>query len=476
MDDKIMDQEEVMKLVSDVLDSANDTKSARAGLVNLINNPAYNISSHLKSVFLHVASSDEALEEFRTEIKANALEDEVKEPVIIPETYQNVFFDKLMSRRIRRARLLDDRIIIPYDNNNKQLIHALMDSSFDNKFGFILSNSNNKGNVNANFILGSSNKSIDSEQFYQGMNVIVDAVDTNRDYMQGANVKAELVKIVQLFDNAINNNISFNIGLTPRENGNKEIIISSEDSSFVEALRGSGITGSDSKFRISDDFLGNLNKVDMAFIKRTSGHVSSDINASSAVNYSLYDSKKVDGTDVQTELYEEVTGNNVYMSTNISNVEAQVAVNRDYMFTSKTNFGVVKNNFFHDNELVARSSGVIRNKSSDALSCVFELKDGKINSWGSDATVDNYGEVTMLYSQLETLPTLKETEAAQNEQSASRGGQVLVKSNPNLPPTLPSQENTSGINNSGFSNTFLFVTLVALELMAIAFGIFMLVK
>lgn len=84
--------------------------------------------------------------------------------------------------------------------------------------------------------------------------------------------------------------------------------------------------------------------------------------------------------------------------------------------------------------------------------------------------------MTTLYSQLESLPRLKDSQAMDNSQSVSKSGQVLVKSNPNLPPTLPSQEKNIGINNSGFSSTFLFVTLLALEMMAIAFGIFMFVK
>lgn len=460
MNDRVMEQEEVMNLVSDVLDSAIDTKSARAGLVNLMNNPAYNISSHLKNVFLHIASSDEAFEKFKTEINSSMIED-VKEPVVIPETSQNVFFDKLMSRRVHRARLLDDSVIIPYDVNNKQLIYALMDNSVVNKFGFILANVNDK----ASFVFASANKNIDSEQFYHSMNNLVDHIDANRDYLQNAD--AEIVKIAYLFDSAVSNNTGFNIGLTPRENG-KEIIISFEDSSYIDKFRGSGMTISDNKIRISNDFLNNLSKVEAG--------LSNNVNTTDSVNYSLYDSKKVDGTDVKTELYEETSGNSVYMSTNISNVDAQVDVKRDYYFTSKDNFGVFKSTFLSEEELIERKNGSIKEKDNGSLSCVFALDDGKVSSWGEGASVDNYGEVTTLYSQLESLPRLKDSQAMDNSQSVSKSGQVLVKSNPNLPPTLPSQEKNIGINNSGFSSTFLFVTLLALEMMAIAFGIFMFVK
>lgn len=465
MNDRVMDQEEVMRLVSDVLESASDTKSARNGLINLVNNPAYNISSHLKSVFLHVASSDEALEEFRSEINSNALDEGMQEPVVIPETQQNIFFDKLMGRRVRRSRLLEDRVIIPYDDNNKPIIYALMDKAVSNKYGFILANLNDS----ASFIYGSANKNIDGEEFYRRMNTMIDLVDANKDYLDDTD--EVIVKIVHLFDNAISHNTSFSIGLTPRESGN-EIIVSSDDSLYIEKLKENGLTVNDGKIRISGDFLNALDKVDQGF---ASG-MNNSAGLITSVNYSLYDSKKIDGTIVATELYEEVVGNNVYMSTNISNVDALVDVKRDYLFTSKDNFAVVKKTFFADDELVEQRTDVNKEEKDSSLSCVFTFEDGKTKSWGTDVTVDNYGEVSMLYSQLATLPSLKENETLENSQGVSRGGQVLVKSNPNLPPTLPSQEKAGGINNSGFSSTFLFVTLIALELTAIAFGIFMFVK
>lgn len=468
MNDRILDTDEVMKLVLDVLNSSDDTKVARNGIINLMNNPAYNISNNLKSVFLHVASSDKALEEFKNGM---TIDEDNNEPVVIPETKENVFFDKLMSRRVQRARLLENRVIVPYNDNNKQFIYALINGSFSNQFDFILTNSKS----NANFVLSSSDKDIDNEQFYSKMNVVVDKIDANRNYLDTSN--QELVKMVHLFDMAIDNNIDFNIGITPKVDG-REIIVSLNDKEYEEKLRNSGVSIVDGKLRITDNFVSVLDRVEggLGDSEKIAITSVSDYNGDS-ISYRIYEDKKVDGTDIKTELYQENNGSRVYMSTSVSNLEVGVNARRDYLFTSKDLFYNNLAQFFKEEDLIEKRNGTIVEKNDQSLSYTVVLDDGRVNKFEGNVSVDNYSEVTGLYSQFEKVQSVKEEQDTKNNQANSMGGQVLVKSNPALPPVLPSQEKTSGgINNSGFSNTFLFVTVLALEIMAIAFGIFMFVR
>lgn len=460
MEKRVLNEEEIMDLISKVFDEYKDIKDVRENLMALINNEDISFSNDIKSILKYAISTDENLNKFKSDLIDSRNKKPI-EPVIIPEAPNDLFFDKLMTRGIIKSKLLDRKIIIPYLRNNQQLIYALMGKSLENDFNFILSNISG----NANFILRAADNNLENDPFYSKMSTIVDGLDVNRDYL--GTLGNELYKMVFLFNDAINSNTDFNIGLTNR-NGKKEIIITLADQEIIESLQNSGVSVNDNKIRITDNFLNILDGIENKMTTTKENYT--------PIIYHLYDSKKADGTDIKTYLFEEEKGRNVYMSTNINNKDALVNIEKDYLFSSKERFYNTLNTFFKEDEKVEKRTGKIEKVSSEPVSYLILLDDQTTKKWGpSGSKIDNYEEVIKLYSQLETLPK-RENESFQNSSKGNQ--QVLVKNNPNIPAILPSEEkdNTTAINNSGFSSTFLFVTLVATELMAIALGILLFIK
>ncbi len=478
MDNVVMSEEEVISLVKDILEGASDITSAREGILNLIDNPSYNISDNLKSVFLNITKSDQNLVKFKEEMR-NSNEETVN-PVIIPETPINVFYHKLLANKASRITLREDRAIIPYVSNNKHVIYALMGKALDYNLSFILANDfdSETNNVNINFVISSMDKIMESNQFYSILNNIMDDVYDNHDYLQ--ELPFDLKKVVQVFDASISNNSKsdFNIGLTSRERGS-EVIVTLDDKTTIDRLTNLGVNVNDNKIRINDMIVDTLGKIEVALSNRNVLSTEYDIENgydknNDTVLYSLYDVKKNDGTDIKTSLYQENNGSNVYMSTVIDNSNLDVSVSKNYLFTSKNIFSSSILPFLDSSKLVERKGASIIKEDSIPFTCTFSFDDKTDVKWVSNTEADSYKEVVSLYSQLDKIPNME----SKNNQNMSIGSnsQVLVKSNKDLPPVLPSQEKSNPFNNSGFSNTFLFVTLVAIEIVAITFGLFLLVK
>lgn len=476
MDNVVMSEEEVMNSVRDILEGASDITSAREGIMNLIDNPSYNIPDNLKSIFLHITRSDRDLAKFKEEMENS--NEEIMNPVIIPEIPGNVFYHKLLANRASRITMREDSAIIPYTDNNKHIIYAFMGKALDYNLSFILANDFDSETLkaNINFVISPMDKIMESNQFYSILNDIIDAVYDNHDYLQ--ELPFDLKKVVQVFEASISNDsrADFNIGVTSRERGS-EVIVTLNDSATINRLNNIGVHTDGNKIRINDMIVDTLDKIEIALSNSNISNIDYDKEMSlgkgnNTVLYSLYDVKKNDGTDIKTALYQENNGSNVYMSTSINNSNLDVSVLKNYLFTSKIMFSSSILPFLDSSKLVERKNASV--VKEDNL-CTFSFDDGTDIRWVSNTEVDSYKEVVSLYSQLDKIPDM-ESKGNQN-MSVGLNSQVLVKNNKNLPPVLPSQEKTNPFtSNSGFSNTFLFVTLVAIEIVAITFGIFLLVK